>query len=107
MFTVTPAAAEQIKLSAKQGNMEGLALRIAARYETDGSIQYAMGFADEQLDSDQLVSESGVSIVIAPTSIELLSETTLDYVEIEAGQYNFIFLNPKDSAYIPPSSVDS
>ena len=41
MFNVTPAAAEQIRTSAKQGQMEGMPLRVAARLDNDGSLQYA------------------------------------------------------------------
>ncbi len=26
----------------------------------------------------------------------------MDYVELEAGTYNFIFLNPNDANYSPP-----
>jgi iron-sulfur cluster assembly protein len=26
----------------------------------------------------------------------------MDFVEIESGQFNFIFLNPKDANYSPP-----
>ncbi|HEB66615.1 MAG TPA: iron-sulfur cluster assembly accessory protein [Gammaproteobacteria bacterium] len=107
MFTVTPAAAEQIIKSAREGQMEGMPLRIAARRETDGSIQYAMGFADETTENDLTFSESGVTIVIAPSSIDLLNGCTLDYVQLDDGEYNFIFLNPNDPNYTPPPADDS
>ena len=38
MITVTPSAADQIRLSARQGRMEGLPMRIAATRNPDGSI---------------------------------------------------------------------
>ena len=46
MITITPAAAQQIKVAAKEGRMEGMALRIAAQRSADGAIQYALGFDD-------------------------------------------------------------
>ena len=103
MFTVTPAAAEQIRESAKQGQMEGMPLRVAVRKDTDGSLQYAMGFADAQTDEDLSCDSEGITVVIAPSSYELLKGTTLDYVEMEQGQKNFIFINPNDPDYVPPS----
>jgi len=103
MFTVTPAAAEQIRNSAKQGQMEGMPLRIAARQDTDGSLQYAMGFADAQTDEDLSCDSEGITIVISPTSYEFIKGTTLDYVEMEQGQYHFVFMNPNDPSYVPPT----
>ena len=102
MITLTPKAAEQIKQSAKQNQMEGMPLRIAAKRDNTGSIQYAMGFADQQDENDiQYVSE-GIDLMVPPDSVELLKGATLDFVEIEPGQSNFIFLNPNDPEYVPP-----
>ena len=106
MFTVTPAAAEHIQNSAKQGQMEGMPLRIAARQDEDGSLQYAMGFADAQTDEDLSCDSEGITIVIAPSSYEFLKGTILDYVEMEQGEYNFIFMNPNDPNYVPPTEQE-
>lgn len=102
MFTVTPAAAEQVRNAAKQGGTEGLSLRLAAQKNPDGSVAYRMGF-DDATDEDICTSCEGVDIVIAPEYVPLLDETTMDYVEIESGQFHFIFLNPKDANYSPPN----
>ncbi len=101
MITVTPAAAEQIKFSAKQGNAEGLPLRLAATRQPDGSIHYGMGFADQENDQDLSYTSEGVTIVVAPTSFELLDKTEIDFVEMENGEKNFIFKNPNDPHYKP------
>ena len=106
MFTVTPTAAEEIRNSAKQGQMEGMPLRIAARQDTDGSLQYAMGFADAQTDEDLSCDSEGITIVIAPSSYEFLKGTTLDYVEMEQGQHQFIFMNPNDPDYVTPTEQE-
>jgi iron-sulfur cluster assembly protein len=100
-ITVTEAAARQIGEAAKQGDTQGMALRIAAKRKQDGSIDYAMGF-DEAKQDDDRVEVSGIDIVVAPTSSELLNGMTLDFVELEPGTSEFIFLNPNDSHYIPP-----
>jgi len=102
MVTITPAAATQIRESAKAGNMEGLAMRIAARREPDGSIHYGMGFDDNHQDGDLKLSSEGIDIVIGETSQILVDGMTVDYVEIEPGSWQFIFLNPNDAHYVPP-----
>ncbi len=102
MFKVTAAAAEQVLSAAKQGGTEGLPLRLAAQQRADGSIDYRMGFDDVSEDDIQLTSE-GIDIVMAPEHVPLLDDATMDYVEIEPGQYHFIFLNPKDADFSPPN----
>ena len=106
MITVTSKAAEQIKQSAKQSQMEGMPLRIAAKRADDGSIQYAMGFADQQDENDMNYTSEGISLMVPPASVDLLKGCTLDFVELEPGQYNFIFLNPNDPNYEPPKEGD-
>jgi len=101
MLTITEAAAKQILDSAKQSNAEGLALRVAAKTTTDGSIEYLLGF-DEPKDSDFTIASHGVTIVIDKTQQELLEETKMDYVEIDPGDFQLIFLNPNDPYYRPP-----
>ena len=104
MFSVTRAAAEQIRKSAEQGSTGDLALRIAATKKPDGSLDYAMGF-DEPGEEDIEVKSEGVNLVIAPEHVALLRGATMDYVELEAGSFNFIFLNPNDANYSPPSGT--
>ena len=92
MFTVTPAAAGQIRKAAIDGGMAELALRVAARQEADGSITYGMGF-DEPGDGEQAsLQADGVSVLIAPVSQPLLEDTLLDFVELSPGEFNFIFV---------------
>ncbi|MGB5541677.1 MAG: iron-sulfur cluster biosynthesis family protein [Gammaproteobacteria bacterium] len=102
MITITPAAAEQIRASAAEGNMQGLALRIAARRDPDGSIHYGLGFDDNRLDGDHRLSVEDIDIVIGESSQILVDGMTVDYVEIEPGSWQLIFLNPNDVNYIPP-----
>ena len=105
MFKVTPAAAEQIGKAAQQGGTEGLSLRLAAFQAADGSISYRMGF-DEATEDDIRQRCEGVDVVMAPEAVPLLDQAILDFVEMEQGQLNFIFLNPKDPNYVPPHKGD-
>ena len=102
MIKVTPEAAKQIQISAQQGKTENLPLRIAATKNEDGSIHYGMGF-DDNKEGDITASSEGISVIVAPDSAELLKDTTLDFVELEPGKSQFIFMNPNDPSYTPPS----
>jgi iron-sulfur cluster assembly protein len=101
MIKVTEEAAKQIKLSAKQGKAEGMPLRIAATKNEDDSIHYGMGF-DDSKDDDISVASHDVEIIVSPVSAELLKDTVLDFVELEPGKHQFIFMNPNDPTYKPP-----
>lgn len=102
MITVTPAAITQIKLSAEQGKTEGMPLRIAATRNPDNSIHYGMGFDDSKED-DVTINAGDIEIVVSPGSAELLKNTTIDFVELEPEKFQFIFMNPNDPGYKPPT----
>jgi iron-sulfur cluster assembly protein len=102
MFKITPRAAQQILQAAKMGGTEGMALRFAAQQKDDGSFDYLMGFDDANEEDIQFDSE-GINIIMAPEYYSLLDETTMDFAELDDGESQFIFMNPKDSHYSPPT----
>ena len=99
MITVTPQAAAQILQSAG-----GAALRLAARLDDKGVIEYGMGFDDKAPD-DLEVASNGVKVLVSSGSVELLSGATLDYVEINPGEWRFIFINPNDPSHKAPKEA--
>lgn len=96
MFALTLAAARQIQRAASSSGAQEMALRIAAMVDADGSTQYGMGFDDPQ-EADIRLDLDGVAVVIAEESQPLLLDTTLDYVELEPGEFNFIFIDGSQS----------
>lgn len=98
---LTEAAAKQVLLQAKENEEKNLGLRIAAKRMADGGIDYAMGF-DKQNQADATYNKQGVTLLVAPTSADLLDQATLDYVEIDEGGREFVFHNPLDPNYIAP-----
>ena len=98
MITVTPQAAEQITKSAAQSGTGSVCLRLAARLGDKGVIEYGMGFDDKAAD-DLEVASNGVKVLVSPGSVELLTGATLDYVEINPGEWRFIFVNPNDPSH--------
>ncbi len=98
MISVTPKAAEQILSSARQGDTEGMPLRIAVTLLENGNFHYALGFDDNKHEADQSFRSEGITIIVAPQSLEKLTGTVIDYVEIE-GKLEIIFINPNDPAH--------
>ena len=103
MFKVTENAVQQIRKALQQTGEQNLALRIAARFAADKSIEYMMGF-DELGQHDEPIHYDEVTIVINADSQELLEDATLDFVELEPGNQQFIFMNPLDPTYVPPQT---
>lgn len=99
MFTLTPAAAAQIRRSAEQQSGSS-ALRVAAKHGESGQVVYGMGFDDER-ENDLVVDCEGVTVLIAPLSQPLLDATTLDFVELTPGEFQFIFVGAQEAQ--PPA----
>jgi len=97
MISMTPAAAEQIRESARQGKLEGMPLRIAVTRLEDGSFHYGLGFDDNSHEGDRTFQSEGIEIVVAPQSMEMLNGTVIDYVDLE-GKMEIVFINPSDPA---------
>jgi iron-sulfur cluster assembly protein len=104
MIKVTENAGKQIKASMESGDANNLGLRIAAMKNPDGSFKYAMGF--DELKSDDIVTEAyGIKVMYAGDMAELLDGMTIEFDRIEKeGDPQFIFLNPNDPSYVPPSA---
>ena len=103
-FRITKDAAEAILRSMRQTDSSAGSLRIAAKRRADGSIDYAMGF-DEADDTDTVVEQHNIEVLIGLTSLDLLAGALLDYVRLEtSGAKEFIFLNPNDPQFVPPDA---
>lgn len=109
MIDMTDNAVAQIKKAYAQANggaPEGakpkIVLRIAVTRAQDGAFEYAMGF-DAETEDDLVNRKKGVAIVGSPAYADMLRGATLDFVELEPGNFQFIFLNPNDPAYVPPT----
>jgi iron-sulfur cluster assembly protein len=98
MITITPQAAKQIKQSAEESESQGMFLRIAAKREDNGSIEYGLGF-DHERAGDTHVVTAGINVVIGKTSKELLNGAILDFVELSPEDHQFIFTNPNDPTH--------
>lgn len=98
MITITPKAAEQIRTAAKEGELENMPLRLAAKDNQESGIEYGMGFDDKGPSDIETISED-ITIIIFDEHVPLLRGTTLDFVELSPGEFQFIFINPNDPAH--------
>ncbi|MGB0723611.1 MAG: HesB/IscA family protein [Gammaproteobacteria bacterium] len=103
MIEITKAAAEQIKKAAEQSNAKDMPLRVAAKRRDDGSIEYMMGF-DHETDEDVSNKKFGVNMIANATFASLLKGCSMDFVELEPGDFQFVFLNPNDPNFVPPDT---
>lgn len=102
MITITPNAAKQIRQASEQADAEDMYLRLAAKREDGGDIEYGMGF-DDMGGQDQIYTSEGIDVLISDSCKDLLNGATLDYVEINPGEFEFIFVNPNDSRHRAPT----
>lgn len=106
MITITEQAANQIRSAAVQAGVDALFLRLAARVEDDGKFEYGMGF-DERQDNDTQWASGGINVLVSAACKDLLEGATLDYVELNPGDFRFIFINPNDPAHATTPATPS
>ncbi len=95
-FTLTPAAAAQVRRAAGDDNA-GMALRVAAKHGSGGALVYGIGF-DVPRENDATAQSEGLTVLVAPPSQALLAGTALDFVEVAPGEYRFVFVHPEEPA---------
>ena len=95
-FHMTAAAAREIQAAAERSGAAGMALRVAAKPAPDG-VAYGMGF-DEPAPEDQVAVFDGLTVLIAEPSRPWLADTVLDYVELDDGGRDFVFVQPPHGA---------
>ncbi len=101
MFRLTKTAADQILATAEVQGDEPV-LRVAAKIDEDGELVYGMGF-DEEREQDLVIECEGVTVLISPRSQPLLSGTTLDFVELRPGDFQFVFDHPNNTPGCSPA----
>lgn len=93
MITLTKTAAEQITRSARESGAENMGLRVAAKVNDAGMLEFGMGFDDERT-NDTVVESYGVTLLVHPTSADLLRDITIDFATHESGESRFVFMLP-------------
>ncbi len=79
MITITDSASSKVKELIAQEGEEGLMLRVAVRPGGCSGFSYEMFFDSERETDDLTVEYSGVTVVVDPSSAQLLDGASLDF----------------------------
>jgi iron-sulfur cluster assembly protein len=90
MISLTKQAADQIRTAAADSGADNLGLRIAARVNDAGMLEFGMGF-DEERSNDSAVDSWGVTLLINAQSKPYLDDVTIDFAEVNPGESRFVF----------------
>lgn len=96
MISLTKEAADQILEAQKNAGAENMALRIAARVNDAGMLEFGMGFDDER-SNDAAVDSFGVTLLINAQSAPMLDDVTIDFSEVSPGESRFVFMKASAS----------
>jgi Fe-S cluster assembly iron-binding protein IscA len=88
---ITSRAAKEVRRAAAANGAEGMALRVAAKQESDGSVTLGIGF-DEERSNDDMIETAGVTLLVSKHSSPLLIDKLLDFVEIAPGEQGFVVI---------------
>jgi iron-sulfur cluster assembly accessory protein len=91
--TLTDTAAVKVSELLAQEDVDGLALRVAVRPGGCSGFSYEMYFDSEVADDDVVREFGSVTVVVDPTSADLLKGSTLDYSDGLQGA-GFHVVNP-------------
>lgn len=91
MISLTKEAAAQIRVAAEQSGAANMGLRVAARINDAGMMEFGMGFDDER-SNDAAVDSWGVTLLINAQSAPMLDDVTIDFTEVSPGESRFVFM---------------
>lgn len=92
LVTITPAAIEQLRVALAAADDPELGLRAAARRTPDGEVEFGMGLDEPRDQDEQIEVDAGIKLLVSVASRELIAGTQIDYVEIEPGEFRFVFV---------------
>lgn len=95
-LTLTPAAAQRIAAIAERQSKPAI-LRLSVEGGGCSGFQYKFDLADEAESDDSVSETEGVRLVVDPVSLDLVSGSTVDFVE-SLGGASFRVENPQAAA---------
>lgn len=91
-ITITEAAAQRARAFLEQRG-KGVGIRLGVKTTGCSGLAYVMEFVDDVEDTDTIIEDKGVSIVIDGKSLVYLDGTEIDFVK-EGLNEGFEFRNP-------------
>jgi iron-sulfur cluster assembly protein len=92
---MTEAAVERVKTLLDKRGKPSAGIRISVRTKGCSGLSYTLEYADDRGKFDEVVENSGVTVLIDPKAVMFVIGTEMDYVE-EKLQSGFVFRNPNE-----------
>jgi iron-sulfur cluster assembly protein len=93
MIQLTEAAASALHSAIATVPTSIAGLRLAVQSKGCAGFQYEMGLVDQVMPEDISCESRGVKILLDPSSVALISGTTIDFIDSQEGT-GFSFDNP-------------
>lgn len=93
MLSVTPRAAERIRILQQEEGHPVLRLRIEVKAGGCSGLTYDLSFADDVRENELTFHSEGIELVVPRKSLLYLAGTQLDFTDGLEGQ-GFHFINP-------------
>ena len=94
-LTLTPRAAQQVKVLMTQRDKPALGVRISLKTKGCSGLAYAMEYVDTPRPEDEKIDTLDVTLFIDPKATLFLLGTTMDYVDDPLSP-GFQFVNPNE-----------
>ena len=95
IITLTDAAATRVKALMQQAEKPVLGLRVGIKSRGCSGLMYAVEYADEKRDYEEMVEDKGVRIFVDPAATMFIIGSEMDYKE-EKFETGFVFNNPNE-----------
>ncbi|MFZ4450815.1 iron-sulfur cluster insertion protein ErpA [Salibacterium aidingense] len=79
MITVTEAAAAQVKKMMEEEEDQNVKLRVGVKGGGCSGLSYGLGFDSEVEDTDHIIEQSGLEVLIDNESADVLEGVVIDY----------------------------
>ncbi|RSL34145.1 iron-sulfur cluster insertion protein ErpA [Salibacterium salarium] len=79
MITITDAAAAQVQEMMKEEENENLKLRVGVKGGGCSGLSYGMGFDTEVEETDNVIEQNGLSVLVDNESADVLEGVVIDY----------------------------
>ena len=96
IITITDSAIEQVKALLDGRGKPSVGVRIGVSTKGCSGLSYAIEYADEQGEFDEVIEKDGVKVLIDPKAVMYILGTEMDFVE-ENLKSGFTFTNPNES----------
>ncbi|RLA06773.1 MAG: hypothetical protein DRQ51_08320 [Gammaproteobacteria bacterium] len=101
-ITITDSAKTQILKSLTNDSSEQF-LRLDIRLNNKDEFHYLFGWDDTKKIDDIGFKTNGLTVITNKEKEDITDGLEIDYVLLESGNFNFIFLNPNDPSFIKPT----